>query len=163
MKKNNYQRAAAAAGLFAFAAAASAQSAQPVPSDGGIYQYATNRFTLSLRFGLNINAKFKGIGGSLNPANNPNGRYDDGYVLTDISGNVGGQTWNWGYDHSGQVNTVNNTVSFNRTTAVANGSSSSGKSDDDLTTGFELAYDRQLGVKEDWHNMRYGLELARSR
>jgi hypothetical protein len=120
-----------------------------------------------------MDTKFKGIGGSLNPAlNNPISRrtphgdaynYDNGYVLTDISGNAGNQTWYWGYDHSSQVNRINagnNTVSFDRTTAVANGSSSSGNSTSDVTTGFELAYDRQLGIKEDWHNMRYGIELA---
>ncbi len=154
MKKIHYQPAVAVAGLFLFAASASAQE------DDKIYLDSTNRFTLSLRFGLNISAKFKGIGGSLNPANNTPGQYDNGYVLTDISGNAGGQTWNWGYDNSSQVNSVNNTVSFNRTTAVANGNSSSGKSDSGQNTGFELAYDRQLGMKEDWDNMRYGIEAA---
>jgi hypothetical protein len=151
MKKNHYNLAVKTAGLFFFATSASAQP------DDGIFQNSTNRFTLSLRFGLNIDVKFKGVGGS---ALNANGRYNNGYVLTDVSGNAGGQTWNWGYDHSSQVNAVNHTVSFDRTTAVANGSSSSGTSDADVTTGFELAYDRQLGVKEDWHNMRYGIEAA---
>ena len=33
------------------------------------------------------------------------------------------------------------------TTAVANGNSSFDESDADVSTGFELAYDRQLGVK----------------
>jgi hypothetical protein len=160
MKKNHYQRALTAAGFFAVAATASVQSSSAVQPDDKIYQDSTNRFTLSVRFGLNINAKFKGIGGSLNPAKNPNGQYDDGYVLTDVSGNAGNQTWNWGYDKSSQVNSVNNTVSFDRTTAVANGSSSSGNSGSGAMTGFELAYDRQLGVKEDWHNMRYGIEAA---
>jgi hypothetical protein len=166
MKKNHYHHAVKAAGLFLFAATASAQT------DNGIYQdsTATNRFTLSLRFGLDIDTKFKGIGGSLNPSLNnpisrktPNGdayNYDNGYVLTDVSGNAGNQTWYWGYDNSSQVNTIANTISFNRTTATPSGSSTSGNADSDGNTGFELAYDRQLGVKEDWHNMRYGLELA---
>jgi hypothetical protein len=158
MKKNNHcHRAIKTAGLFLFAASASAQT------DSGIYQdvTATNRLTLSLRFGLDIDTKFKGIGGSLNPAlNNGNGRYDNGYVLTDISGNAGNQTWYWGYDNSSQVNAIANTVSFNRTTAVATKSSASPDAGSDADTGFEIAYDRQLGIKEDWHNMRYGLELA---
>src|SRR6266498_870168 len=62
----------------------------------------TNRISLSLRFGLGISARFKGIGGSLQSSAAPaNGRktpdgdrynYDDGYVLTDASGNAGNQT-----------------------------------------------------------------------
>ena len=155
MKNNHYHWAIKMAALFLLAARASAQAD---PGDS-VYQDATNRVSLSLRFGLNISAKFKGIGGNLNPSKNP-GQYDNGYVLTDSSGNAGGQTWNWGYQDASQVNAGNNTVSFDRTTAVANGNSSSGKSDADVSTGFELAYDRQLGVKEDWHNMRYGIEAA---
>ena len=165
-KNNNYNAAIKTAAFFLFAASASAQQAD------GIYQdsAATNRFTLSVRFGLDIDTKFKGIGGILNPSANipisrktPRGdnyNYDDGYVLTDISGNAGNQTWYWGYDNSSQVNSIANTISFNRTTATPGGSSTSGGTDADGSTGFELAYDRQIGVKEDWHNMRYGLELA---
>lgn len=144
-------------------------SAQSNPGDA-VYQDATNRVSLSLRFGLNINAKFKGIGGSLNPSMyNGFGRktaegdkynYDNGYVLTDVSGNAGGQSWYWGYDNASQVNAGNNTVSFDHTTAVANGGASGSADNNAATPGFELAYDRQLGVKENWHNMRYGVEAA---
>src|SRR5258707_361613 len=150
--------------------AAASASAQTNPDDV-IYQDATNRVSLSLRFGFNINAQFKGIGGSLNPASyNGNGRktpdgaaynYDNGYVLTDVSGNAGGQSWNWGYDSASQVNAGNNSIAFQRTTATAAGSSSSGNVDNDAgTPGFEVAYDRLLGVKADWHNLRYGIEGA---
>ena len=156
-----------------FAASASAQS---VPADvvsqpdDVVFQDSTNRVSLSLRFGLNINAHFKGIGGSLNPASmngshrrTPDGdryNYDDGYVLTDVSGNAGGQSWYWGYDNASQVNAGNSTIAFNRTTAVANGKDSTIADHDADNAGFEFAYDRQLGVKEDWHNMRYGVEAA---
>jgi hypothetical protein len=155
MKNNHYNWAIKTAALFILAANASAQE---IP-DNVIFTDSTNRVSLSLRFGLNINAKFKGVGGSLNPAAKGAGQYDDGYVLTDVSGNAGGQTWNWGYDNASQVNTGNNTVAFNRTTAAAGNSSSNGEYDS-TDPGFELAYDRQLGVKEDWHNMRYGIEGA---
>jgi len=59
-----------------------------------------DRFSLNARFGLNISAKFKRASMSLTalPRTSPDGsryNYDDGYVLTDVSGNYGGQTWNW--------------------------------------------------------------------
>src|SRR5258706_7594292 len=109
MKKNQYNWAIQTAALFILAATASAQQN---PGDA-VYQDSTNRLSLSLRFGLNINAKFKGIGGSLNPARydgfgrkTPDGaayNYDNGYVLTDVSGNAGGETPNRGYGHHAQV------------------------------------------------------------
>ena len=168
MKNNHYNWMLKTAGLLLLATSAQAQA----QADAGdvIYQDSTNRVSLSLRFGLNINARFKGIGGSLNPASlngsnrkTPDGdqyNYDNGYVLTDVSGNAGNQSWYWGYDNASQVNAGNNTVAFDRTTAVANGNSSGTGDNHASNPGFELAYDRQLGVKEDWHNMRYGVEVA---
>ncbi len=126
----------------------------------------TNRLSLSLRFGLGISARFKGIGGSLQPsAPAANGRrtpdrdhynYDDGYVLTDVSGNVGNQTWYWGYDNSSQVS--GNNILFNRTTAPGLPADRTARSEPYI--GAELTYNRQLGIKENWHNLRYGLEGA---
>jgi hypothetical protein len=166
MKNKHYHWAIQTAALFLLAARAGAQSN---PADV-IYQDATNRVSLSLRFGLNINASFKGVGGSLNPSRydgfgrkTPDGaayNYDNGYVLTDVSGNAGNQSWNWGYDNASQVNAGNHTIAFDRTTAAANGGSSASAGNDAAIPGFELAYDRQLGVKADWHNMRYGIEAA---
>jgi hypothetical protein len=166
MKNYHYHWAIKTAAFCIVAASASAQS----NLGDVVYQDATNRVSLSLRFGLNINAKFKGIGGSLNPflyhGNNrktPDGaayNYDNGYVLTDVSGNAGNQTWNWGYDNASQVNAGNHTIAFDRTTAAANGNSSASADNNAATPGFELAYDRQLGVKPDWHNLRYGIEAA---
>ena len=155
MKTNHYNLAIKAASLFLFAVAVAAQA------DDEIYSDSTNRVTLSLQFGLNINASFKGIGGRLNPSlNHASGHYDNGYVLTDISGNAGGQTWNWGYDNSSQNNAANHTISFDRTTATADGNPSASADDSAATPGFELDYDRQLGAKKDWHNLRYGFDSA---
>jgi hypothetical protein len=155
MKTNHYNWAVKVAGLLLFAAAAA------VLADDEVYSDSTNRVTLSLQFGLNINASFRGIGGGLNPAlNSGGGHYDNGYVLTDISGNAGGQSWYWGYDSSSQNNAANHTISFDRTTATAGGNSSASADDSAATPGFELDYDRQLGAKEDWHNVRYGLDSA---
>jgi hypothetical protein len=153
MKTNHYNWAIRAAGLCLLALTAAAQP------DDEVYSDSTNRLTLSLQFNLNINASFRGIGGRFNPSlNNTPGYYDDGYVLTDISGNAGGQSWNWGYDNSSQVNPANHTIAFDRTTVAGNPSASAG--DSAATPGFELDYNRQLGVKADWHDLRYGLDAA---
>ena len=59
-----------------------------------------NRFSVNARFGLNISAKFKrasSLSLTAPSRSTPDGNrynYDDGYVLTDVSGNAGGQTWN---------------------------------------------------------------------
>ena len=149
-------------GALLFATAVSAEQ------DLQTYLDSTNRVTLSLRFGLNITGKFKGIGGSLNPLAPPgNGRrtsrgdaynYDDGYVLTDISGNVGKQSWYWGYDSSSQMNPGADTIAFDRNTAI--GLPSDNENNDSPYVGGELAYDYQIGIKENWHHLRYGLEAA---
>ena len=119
---------------------------------------STNRLTGSLRFGLNITGKFINPGGSFNPHNSAaNGHYDNGYVLRDVSGNAGGKTWNWGYDNKNQVNAAASTIDFQRTLAPSlPGESSS----DTPSVGAEVTYDYQLGIKEDWHHLRYGVEMA---
>ncbi|HZF02075.1 MAG TPA: hypothetical protein VE344_09295 [Methylomirabilota bacterium] len=136
-------------------------AASSMDSDKIIYLDSTNRLTLSLRFGLNINAKFKGVGTGLVPnssgagSTTPNGdryNYTDGYVLNDSTGNAGGFSSYWGYNDAGQYNAGANTFTFH--------SAPSAHSDNDKPLGVELTYDRQFGEKEDWHNVRYGLEAA---
>ena len=149
-------------GLLLLTSAASAEQVYKT------YLDSTNRFTLSVRYGLNITGKFKGVGGKLGSSagqgnNRTTGRgdkynYDNGYVLTDISGNAGNMTWYWGYDNSSQVNSVANTVSFNRDTTV--GLPGTSNTSDSPRVGAELTYNYELGVKEDWHHLRYGLEAA---
>jgi len=57
---------------------------------------------------LNIDAEFRGFGGFANPLPAPviGGGfpylYENGFVGQDISGNAGGQTWNWGYQNNAQ-------------------------------------------------------------
>lgn len=141
---------------------------RPIEASWQNNSYSTNRLTLSVRFGLNISGKFKGVGSSFSSGvplsagrRTPNGdayNYDNGYVLTDISGNAGGQSWYWGYDNASQVNSGANTIAFNRT--VATGLPTQNSSDDLSSVGAEVTYDYELGVKEDWHHLRYGLEGA---
>jgi hypothetical protein len=122
----------------------------------------TNRLSFSARFGFNISARFKDISVTsiISP---PNSRttlsgdsynYDDGYVLTDASGNYGGQTWYWGYDNASQIS--GNTILLSRTLSTATGGASH-TLDDRLIPGGELTYDRLLFVKSD---ARIGIEAA---
>jgi len=157
MKKNQQVWMLPVAGslLLGAASALADQSIPPLERD---YMDSTNRLTGSLRFGLNITGKFLNPGGSFNPHNAAaNGHYDNGYVLRDVSGNAGNQTWNWGYDNKNQVNAGANTIDFQRTLAPnLPGENSS----DTPSVGAEVTYDYQLGIKEDWHHLRYGVELA---
>jgi hypothetical protein len=129
----------------------------------------TNRLSLSARLGFNISARFKGITSpsigippvprsTPSQPGRPNGdlyNYDDGYVLTDVSENYGGQTWYWGYDNSvSQIS--DNTILLSRTTTTAGGGAT-GSFGDDPQVGAELTYNRFLGK---WGDARYGLEAA---
>ena len=152
--------------LFLATAATTPQPPPPLERD---YLDSTNRITGSIRFGMNIHAKFLNPGGSLNPHNTGGTgqrtrggklfNYDDGYVLTDISHNFGGQTWYWGYENAGQINESGpNTIDFHHVTAP--GLPGEIPAGDSPYMGAEITYDHQLGVKDDWHHLRYGIEAA---
>src|SRR5262245_12957082 len=131
----------------------------------------TNRLTLGARLGFNISARFKGTPSGWvvppNPRTTPSGdpyNYDNGYVLTDSSGNFGGQTWYWGYDNSatypaGQISDgvafPGNSILLSRTTP--NTSFSSPSKDDTVSPGAELAYTRWLGQIK---SASIGVEIA---
>jgi len=119
--------------------------------------FATNRLTLSGRVGFGFSAHFSGISVAPVPANRttPNGdayNYDNGYVLTDATGNFGGQTWYWGYDNSASQVSGNN-ILLSRTSGVIGSS----KADDGPGLGAELVYTRMLGGGASLH---YGFEVA---
>jgi hypothetical protein len=147
MKTNHHKWAYPLTGALLCATAASAQQDQPVFLD------STNRVTLSFRFGLNIHAKFTGIGTTAGPGN-----YYDGYVLTDSTGNYLHYTSYWGYQNASQYDLGANTFAFHKPSGA--GVPSSISDSDNPYPGVELTYDRQLGVKEGWHNLRYGVEGA---
>lgn len=123
-------------------------------------EFVTNRFSFSARFGFNVSARFKGNAGSLPPAaprTTPEGdpyNYDDGYVLTDVSGNAGGQTWYWGYDNSASQISGNN-ILLSRSTP--SGDFTSPSLDDSPSFGGELAYHRLIAVRG---RVRFGVESA---
>ena len=123
----------------------------------------TNRLSLSARLGFNVSVRFHGLATlpappapSRTTPRGDNYNYDDGYVLTDISGNAGGQTWYWGYDDSSRQ-IQNDSILLSRTTLGAGASPSMRLKDDEPSPGLELAYQRLLGTKGRLH---YGLELA---
>jgi len=121
----------------------------------------TNRLTFSARLGFNISARFSGFSSMPTPGSarkTPNGdnyNYDDGYVLTDNSGNFGGQTWYWGYDDSSRQISGNNILMSRSTVASGAGAATV---DDDPSYGGELVYRRLLSSRDD--GMQLGLEMA---
>src|SRR5262249_1950784 len=123
--------------------------------------YVTNRLSLSGRVGFGMSARFKGIAVLPVPTLNrstPGGdayNYDDGYVLQDVSGNFGGQTWYWGYDNSAnQVDADGNNIWRSRNSSASIGDSKSG---DEPGLGMELVYTRLLGTVGHLH---WGFEAA---
>ena len=155
MKRNHYAPVILLTGIVLLPAV--------VPAE----QEITNRLTLSARFGFNITAKFKGFGpgapvpGSLRTTpsqpGRPNGdayNYDDGYVLTDVSENYGGETWYWGYDNSARQ-IEGNTILLSRTTS--SGDSASGPLESEPYLGGELTFNRELGRQG---NLHCGVEAA---
>ena len=158
MKKNHNHWVIPLTGVVLFSAAVSAEQ------DRYTYLNSTNRVTLSLRFGLNIHSKFMGIGGSLAAGSAPNGYYD-GYVVTASPPNTSpnpNYTTYWGYDNTTQLLGAPGAytgVEFHSATATATSSDVSSGGDKPYP-GFELSYDRELLEKENWRDLRFGLEAA---
>jgi len=108
------------------------------------------RYWLSPRAGFNVDAKFTGIGdglftGGSTPRLTPDGdqyNYDDGYILTDVSGNFGGETWYVGYDDSA-AQISGNQLLLSRSTPA--GGTASGSEDADVSVGFEVGYQARIG------------------
>jgi hypothetical protein len=123
-----------------------------------------NRFSLGARFGMNFKADFHNnnraplapsrIGPATGGADH---EYQDGYVRLDSSENLGGRTWNWGYQNAGQV--VGDTMQFH-STQTRNSALSANNNDvtGDPQPGLELVYQRVLGSFAS--SGRWGLEAG---
>jgi hypothetical protein len=142
MQATPYKFIAAAAIVAATSLAVMAQD----ESDAG-----WNHFGADARLGFNIKANFMNEGGFTATAPPPpsaggavNRNYNDGFVNVDSSGNAGGQTWNWGYQHASQV--PGNDTLLMHADSVA-GANSTRRDDPQL--GFDLSYVRDFG-HEDW-------------
>lgn len=118
-----------------------------------------NRFGASFRMAFNVTVDFENVGAFASPAgmrSTPDGapfNYDDGYVLTDSSGNLLGYTRYWGYDSASQV-PGDGTLVMHTTSSAG---SSVSVPDENPNLGFELTYNRELGRNK---NVRWGLESA---
>jgi hypothetical protein len=120
-----------------------------------------NRFGLSYRMGLNITVDFKKLGGypsvgNPGPATGSaiDRTYDNGsYNKVDISGNAGGQTWNWGYEQPVEVQ--GNTLILESSSSPANVTSNN--RDNSPQHGLEATYMHEFYRKPHW---RLGLEVG---
>lgn len=129
----------------------------PLVRATGEESHWTSRLSLSPRLGFNISARFEGVGAGGSSRLTPDGdayNYDNGYVLTDISGNAGGQTWYWGYDDSA-TQVSGSTILLSRSSI--SGGISSVSQDADPSAGAELVYQLQIGAHE---RLRHGLETG---
>jgi hypothetical protein len=112
-----------------------------------------NRFGLSYRMGLNVQASFINHGAPGLPGGpSVTGlSYSDGFVRPNSQPNDLNLSWNWGYQSSKQV--VGDNIVMTSSQA---GTYSSGK-DDAPYNGVELSYNRRFGL---WGKWRWGLEAA---
>ena len=96
---------------------------------------------LALPVTVNVKARFTENGTFGVPAGAA-GQYNDGYVLPDQTGDLFGQTGNWGYQSASQYSSVNNTLTMHSATSyTANGSASK---DFQPFLGIEAAYGTDL-------------------
>ena len=133
-------------------------SAAPLPLDPPLVE-SRNHFGASFRMAFNVSVEFENVGAFPSQAGlrtTPDGapfNYDDGYVLTDSSGNLLGYTRYWGYDSASQLPGDGTIVMH--TTSSAGTSVTAPNENPEL--GFELTYNRELGRNK---NVRWGLESA---
>lgn len=124
----------------------------PTPAD------SPNRLSASFRMAFNVDVKFENVG-AFNAGSSqttPDGdafNYDDGYVLTDSSGNLMGYTRYWGYDYNSQLSGAG-TMLMHR---YSSGGTTAAVNLDEPLPGVELLYRRELGRGE---KVRWGLEVA---
>ena len=96
----------------------------------------TKHFRVGMQVTLNIEAEFSG-GGLFDIPVRP-GRFDDGYVLGDSTGDPN-QTTNWGYDSDDQFDPATQLITFSRAESFS-GQIGDSKKDDSPYLGLELAY-----------------------
>ena len=92
------------------------------------------------RGGIEYQRQFQHEGSIQIPGNKAaNGIYDDGYVLTDDTGNAGGWTSYWGYNNASQLS--GSTLTMHSTTSYSPSGSSEASG---VFPGFDMAYGGNL-------------------
>jgi hypothetical protein len=114
----------------------------------------TRHFRVGGMVGLNIKADFRLESGAINISGNPAGRYGDGYVLVDQTGNAQGYTSNWGYDNASQYDGQSLTMHSASSFSTAGFKETS---DDTAPPGFDMAYGGNLWK---WGRTRLGWEFG---
>ncbi len=115
-------------------------------------------FRAGVLIGANINAEFSQSGTFDTSPAGP-GVYDDGFVLTDNTGNAGGYTSNWGYDNASQYDAGAETLTFSSSTTFNAADSSTANSDPQF--GLDLAYGGTLKrIGKTWISWEVGFSLV---
>ncbi|MES2659176.1 MAG: hypothetical protein V4689_11210 [Verrucomicrobiota bacterium] len=122
---------------------------------------------------VGLKVDFKGLGKFNSPFTaQPLGggvdyEYEDGFVRVDSADNLGGQTWNWGYQDNSQYQSANGgSVDFSITNSLSNGSAEEDSNANlgvELTTYYDMGAVGIPGLKErgaTW-GFRGGLHYAR--
>lgn len=131
------------------------------------------RFGASFAGFVGVKTSFTGLGTFQSPfapaplGGGTNYNYDDGFVRLDATGNLGGLTWNWGYNNASQYNAAGTgSISSSISNSTANGSI------EDVSGGgggFELMAYYEMGTvawgsnekKRPVWGVRSGLQYAR--
>lgn len=126
-----------------------------------------NRFRAGAQFLFNVRTEFKHSAQMANPGADAithglNRTYDNGYVLLDDSGNVGGETWNWGFEPNATVTGAGGpgtTLQLQTVNTPAAGTSQTRANDPQY--GFEVGYGRKLGSFDVGDTrVRWGLDFG---
>ena len=127
--------------LLALTHMAAAQPASAIKLDPS-KEESLNRFGISFGLSFNTTVDFGRLGAVAIPGASrltPDGdrfNYDDGYVLTDSTGNLLGLTRYWGYDSSSQYDSAHGTITMNSSSATTPAASRSiGSSSSNRTSG----------------------------
>ena len=116
-----------------------------------------NRFYIGPRLHFNISAKLQNL--PVEAMTGPG--YDDGYVDEDISGNMGGKTWNWGYSFTNQIfgTSPNRELELHGASSPRDNAGVVDTLDNIAQYGFEVGYGREFWRfgKEDYP-IRVGIE-----
>ena len=121
-----------------------------------------NRFSLGGTIGFNFKASFRKSPAApslINPgpaAGGADHAYDDGYVRVDSSNDLGGRTWNWGYQNGSQQ--AGDTMQFHASDPNPAFAGYNKKITDDPQYGLELMYQRRIGSMGSSAN--WGFEAA---